>query len=76
MNPIGTKRISKPPNGVILNELIGIWRLQRVYLGTLAFGKSVLKGSQSVLFIPSVQHGPLRTHHHIKQIDMSLRLNP
>ena len=55
MNRIGTKRISKPPNGVILNELIGIWRLQGVYLGTLVFGKSVLKGSQSVLFVPT--HG-------------------
>jgi hypothetical protein len=54
MNPIGMKRISKPPNGVILNELIGIWCLQGVYLGTLVFGKSVLKGSQSDLFVRTV----------------------
>lgn len=56
MNPIGMKRISKPPNGVILNELIGIWCLQGVYLGTLVFGKSVLKGSQSDLFVRTVVH--------------------
>ena len=77
MNPIGMRRISKPPNGVILNELIGIWCLQGVYLGTLVFGKSVLKGSQSVLFVRThvnAQYGFV--HLLVMQVSKAKRASP
>jgi len=51
MNLIGMKRISRPPNGAILNEIIGIWYIHGFYLGTVVYGKNVLKGLQSVLFV-------------------------
>jgi len=54
MNLIGMKRISRPPNGAILNEIIGIWYIHGFYLGTVVYGKNVLKGLQSVLFVRTV----------------------
>jgi len=51
MNLIGMKRISRPLNGAILNEIIGIWCIHGFYLGTIVYGKNVLKGLQSVLFV-------------------------
>ena len=54
MNLIGMKRISRPPNGAILNEIIGIWCIHGFYLGTVVYGKSVLKGSQWALFMPTL----------------------
>jgi len=54
MNLIGMKRISRPLNGAILNEIIGIWCIHGFYLGTIVYGKNVLKGLQSVLFVRSV----------------------
>ena len=58
MNLIGMKRISRPPNGAILNEIIGIWYIHGFYLGTVVYGKNVLKGLQSVLFVRSDVYGP------------------
>ena len=60
MNPIGTKRISRPQNGVISNEPIEIWHNHGFYLRTVVYVKSVLKGSQWVVFIPRVEHTPLQ----------------
>ena len=54
MNLIGMKRISRPLNGAILNEIIGIWCIHGFYLGTIVYGKNVLKGLQSVLFVRTV----------------------
>ena len=58
MNLIGMKRISRPLNGAILNEIIGIWCIHGFYLGTIVYGKNVLKGLQSVLFVRSDVYDP------------------
>ena len=82
-NPIGTKRISRPQNGVILNEPIEIWHNHGFYLRTVVYGKSVLKGSQWVVFIPSVvavcaSKGPLvytriRFYRSVHKLHVSIR---
>jgi len=61
MNLIGMKRISRPLNGAILNEIIGIWCIHGFYLGTIVYGKNVLKGLQSVLFVRTHGDGFNRT---------------
>ena len=75
MNLIGMKRISRPPNGAILNKIIGIWYIHGFYLGTVVYGKNVLKGLQSVLFVRTLPNAGIRKGPLVFTVHLNVRHN-